>query len=535
MPQKKKYGGNLKSQRKNQVTQNPLHDQKIMKSIKNAFFTFLLLVSVVKNLTAQHQLIWEKLYGGSKMDLGGSVLQTSDGNWIFTGMSVSSDGDVPQNQGEADFWVFKTDTSGAIIWSKTFGGSNYEYTNGIAENPDGSFWLHGETYSTDGIFSGNKGGNDVFVLKISADGDLIFAKTYGGTGADDASTFAPTADGGLIFAASTWSASGSGDVIFNHGERDCWLVKIDAAGQIEWQKSIGGTDFELQSQISVCKIGGYWLVVTTRSSDGDFPQLDGYSDTWLMRLDDLGNILWKQRLGLPDELTGANNEEDADGNLVMMQFFSPNSLNQLVKISPDGSQIWQKNLVDIFPSNGWSSNFKLADDGGFYFFGSDSLGTNFLSRANSDAQIIWQKQIPSVQPLGILQVLPLPDESVLLTGQVLTDSFLVSLDNQENTHVWVAKLGGTVSTADVFDNAGFQVSPNPISDGQPLQIFVENDFFGKIKIELLGLDGRVLKFFEKEKTARRQLFEIENGFLGGSFFVCVTNEKNKFARLVIRN
>ena len=447
--------------------------------MKKTTFLLVFILFLAKTGTAQPQLLWEKLYGGSKMELGGSVLQTSDGNWIFTSMSASSDGDVPQNQGEADFWVFKTDTSGAIIWSKTFGGSDYEYTSGIAENPDGSFWLHGETYSKDGIFSGNKGGNDVFVLKISADGDLLFAKTFGGTGADDSANFAPTADGGLIFAASTWSASGSGDVVFNHGERDCWVVKLDAAGQIEWQKSIGGSDFELNMQISVCKIGGYWLSVTTRSSDGDFPQLDGFSDTWLMRLDGLGNILWKQRLGLPDELTGIEGIEDADGNLVMMQYFLPVSRKELVKIAPNGSQIWQKNMDDVFPPNGWYAAFELAGDGGFYFYGSDSLGTNFLSHANSDAQIIWQKQIPSVQPLGIFQVLPLPDESVLLAGVVYTDDYLVSLDNQEDTHFWVAKLGGTVSTADVFDNAGFQVSPNPISDGQPTKFFSKTTFSGR--------------------------------------------------------
>lgn len=506
-----------------------------MLSTKNTILRCLFLVALAKNLAAQPQLIWEKLYGGSKMDLGGSALQTSDGNWIFTGMSASSDGDVPQNEGEADSWVFKTDTSGAILWSKTFGGSDYEYAPGIAENPDGSFWLHGETYSKDGIFTGNKGKNDVFVLKISAIGDLIFAKTYGGTGADDSGTFASTADGGLIFAASTWSASGSGDVVFNHGERDCWLVKLDMTGQIEWQKSIGGSDFELQSQVRVCKNGGYWLSVTTRSNDGEFPQLDGYSDTWLMRLDDLGNILWKQRLGLPDELTGANSEEDADGNLVMMQFYSPNSRKELVKIAPDGSQIWQKNVDHAFPLKGSFLNFKLADDGGFYFFGLDSVGTNFLSRADVNTQTIWEKVFPPVQiqPLVLMQVLPLPDESVLLAGQVVTDSFFF-IDNEQNTHVWVAKLGGTVATADVFDNAGFQVSPNPISDGQLLQIFVENDFFGKIKIEVLGLNGQVLQVFEKEKTAQKQVFEIENLPFQNSFFVRVSDEKTSATRLVLK-
>jgi hypothetical protein len=511
--------------------------------MKKTTFLLVFILFLAKNGIAQPQLIWEKLYGGSKMDLGGSALQTSDGNWIFTGMTASSDGDVPQNQGEADFWVFKTDTSGTIIWSKTFGGSDYEYAPGIAENPDGSFWLHGETYSKDGIFTGNKGKIDVFVLKISADGDLIFAKTYGGTGTDDSGTFAPTPDGGLIFAASTWSASGSGDVVFNHGERDCWLVKLDAAGQIEWQKSIGGSEHELQSQVHICKNGGYWLWVRTESSDGDFPQLDGYSDTWLMRLDDLGNILWKQRLGLPDELTGANSEEDADGNLVMMQFYSPNSRKELVKIAPDGSQNWQKNVDQAFPPKGSFSNFKLADDGGFYFFGLDSVGTNFLSRADVNAQTIWKKVFPPVQiqPLVLMQVLPLPDESLLLTGQVVTDSFFF-IDNQQNTHLWMAKLGGTVSTADVFENVGFQVLPNPLPDGQPLQVFLENDFFGKIKIEVLGLDGRVLQVFEKEKTARKQVFEIgksvpnslRGGLPNGAFFIRVLDEKGASQKLVLR-
>ncbi len=92
----------------------------------------------------------------------------------------------------------------------------------------------------------------------------------------------------------------------------------------------------------------------------------------------------------------------------------------------------------------------------------------------------------------------------------------------------------SLTTGDILEKLAFQISPNPISENQPLQIFLENDFFGTVKIEILSLDGRVLQVLEKEKTAQNQVFEIENLPVQNSFFVRVSDGKTSAARLVVK-
>jgi hypothetical protein len=504
--------------------------------MKNILFQLIFSLFLFKNGIAQPSVIWEKSFGGSKMEWGGSVITTSDGHWLFSAWTASSDGDVPSCAGEFDTWVFKTDTLGNIIWSKTFGGMKQEEGGFLAENPDGSFWLVGETHSFDGIFAANKGMWDIYVLKLSASGDLILNKTFGGTGADDIQSFVPTADGGLVFAASSWSSSGSGDVIFNHGERDCWLVKLDKNAEIEWQKSIGGSKHEGQCQIRNSKNGGFWLTLESQSSNGDFPMLDGTRDTWLLRLDESGNILWKKRLGLPGEMSAHQSVEDADGNMVVMQQFYFGYPDQLEKFAPDGSLISSEEIDFVFPEDSYFKSFCTADDGGFYFFGVDALHTGFLTQTDADFQNIWQKSFPDSGVNIPWQVMPLTTNSLLVVGLASPDT-IISFDQNQNLQLWVAKLGGTSAADEATEKLGFQVFPNPVSDNQPLQILLENDFFGTVKFEILSLEGRVLETFFEEKTARQlNIGRILNpsDVSDSAFLMRVSVEKTSATRRVFR-
>lgn len=503
--------------------------------MKKATVLFILLILICNNLFAQPQTIWEKTFGGSKLEWGGSVITTSDGHWLFAAWSASPDGDVSGNTGVMDAWVFKTDTFGNLIWSKNFGGSGHEEGASIAENPDGTFWVVGETHSLDGIFASNKGLWDIYVLKLSASGDLLLSKTFGGTGADDIQNFAPTADGGLIFAASSWSNSGSGDVIFNHGERDCWLVKLNANAEMEWQKSIGGSKHD-SGIIYNSKNGGFWLAAESRSNDGDFPMLDGTQDHWLVRLDDAGNIVWKQRLGLPDEIRGFQVEEDTDGNLSVMQRYTPGDRIEMAKYAPDGTLLVKTNLSPIFSAGSYWHAFSHAGADGFYLYAVDSTNTGYLTRTDANFQIIWSKEFPVSGVIIPTQVMPLTDNSLLVAGQ-RSPHTVITLDTDQDVQIWVAKLGGTSSSFDFSENSGLRIFPNPLPAGQALQILLENDFFGTVKFEILGLDGRVLHTFFEEKTGRRlnvgRVLNPSN--VGGSaFYVRVSDGEKSAVRLVLR-
>src|SRR5690606_13160397 len=113
----------------------------------------------------------------------------------------------------------------------------------------------GGTSSNDGDVSGNYGSMDAWVVKLNADGDIQWQNAMGGGNADRAFSVQVTTDGGYVLAGHTFS--NDGDVSGNHGGSDCWVVKLNAAGEIEWQKALGGSNSDEASSIQTTLDGGY--------------------------------------------------------------------------------------------------------------------------------------------------------------------------------------------------------------------------------------------------------------------------------------
>ena len=160
-----------------------------------------------------------KTYGRTKYDYASSVQQTSDGGYIVAGYtgSFGAGGDI---------FLIKTDASGNVIWAKTYGGTGYEEAFSVQQTSDGVYIVAGYTYSF------GAGCRDIFLIKTDANGNVQWAKTYGGTDYDRASSVQQTSDGGYIVAGYTES--------FGVGGSDVFLVKTDANGNIQWAKTYGG-------------------------------------------------------------------------------------------------------------------------------------------------------------------------------------------------------------------------------------------------------------------------------------------------------
>ena len=120
------------------------------------------------------QNTWVKTFGGSQYDSGFSVTSTTDGGYVLTGGTGSNDGDFNgMNKGESDIFVIKLNSSGDIVWKKTYGGSDWEEGSSITSTTDGGYVLTGGTSSNNGDFSGMyKGGRDIFVMKLDKNGNL---------------------------------------------------------------------------------------------------------------------------------------------------------------------------------------------------------------------------------------------------------------------------------------------------------------------------------------------------------------------------
>lgn len=168
---------------------------------------------------------WQKYYGGTSVDVAASIEQTTDGGYVVGGTTNSSNTDVTQNNGTDDYWVLKLNSLGNLEWQKALGGSTFDEGKSVQQTADGGFVICGKANSNNGLVTGNHGAADFWVVKLDSAGSLTWQKSLGGSGTDWGQSIRQTIDGGYIVAGSTGSFY-NGDVTINYGDRDFWVVKL---------------------------------------------------------------------------------------------------------------------------------------------------------------------------------------------------------------------------------------------------------------------------------------------------------------------
>lgn len=249
----------------------------------------------VIKLSAAGSLEWQKALGGSLQELGESIRQTADGGYIVAINAFSTDGDITYNHGDLDAWIVKLSASGMIEWQNTYGGSQQDTAYSIQQTSDGGYIMVGDTFSTDGDVTQNRGSGDVWVVKLSEMGALEWQKTYGGTLGDWGRSIIQTTEGGYLVGAG--SRSTDIDITNHHGSDDIWLFKLSSSGILEWQKSFGGSNYESIQSVQLTANGSYIIAGDTYSNDGDITENKGTSDTWLFKVSSAGALVWQKTLG----------------------------------------------------------------------------------------------------------------------------------------------------------------------------------------------------------------------------------------------
>lgn len=177
-------------------------------------------------------LEWERSYGGWDWEWGNSVAATRDGGCVLGGYTYTfsdfGDGDVTANHGEFDYWVLKVDGEGEIEWERSLGGAHYELGYGLVQTRDGGYAMVGGSPSTDGQVTGNHGDWDAWVVRLGPAGALLWEKSLGGSRYDAGYALGETPDGGLLILGETFSDDG--DVRGQRGEEDLWVVKLAGSG-----------------------------------------------------------------------------------------------------------------------------------------------------------------------------------------------------------------------------------------------------------------------------------------------------------------
>ena len=356
------------------------------------------------------QMQWGNRIGGlGAADINhGAVM--ADGNYVFTGNMYDAGQEVPDWEGDHELWIVKVSPTGSIIWERSYGvDDNEDQGLHVAARPDGGCFV-----------SGYRGQNnwDVWVIALNSEGDEVWARTYGGGGPDFGNSIVATADGGALLAG--WTGSTDGDVSMPlHGTYDGWLVKLDADGDIEWDRTYGCPSVNHFLDLLSLSNGDYLVLGASNSSGGDTPDNHGSWDVWLMRVDASGTILWSHSYGGSDPdspwsmmpyqgnylIAASANSSDGDVSVsynVLTNGVPYGEDGWLLLVSPNGDLLWEKSLGG---SNADGLYALAPADDGFVVTGTSMSADHFVP-GNVAYQDIWTMRFnsKSTQLGGILYV-----------------------------------------------------------------------------------------------------------------------------------
>lgn len=452
---------------------------------------------------ANGNIEWQRTIGGEYPDDLQQVVVTSDGGYLLGGFSYSnaSEHKSENSQGYTDMWIVKLDADGNILWDNTIGGICEDQPMSMQETQDQGFILGGYSCSSvsGDIVENVLGFYDAWVVKVNSTGNIEWQRMLGGTGSDVLLCVKQTLDGGYILGINSESGISGEKTEANIGATDMWIVKLDPDGEIEWQNTMGGNIDDVPVDILPLQGGGYWVAGYSDSdASGDKSEPNwGYTDIWLIKLDDLGGIVWENTIGgigydWPCNILQLNN-----GSFVIgAESGSPVSLD---KTEP---------LMGIF-----------GEDVDYWVMGLDP-----------ESNILWQKVLGGTNLENLEKIRLTPEGDYLLAGRSYSGvSGNKTEDSRGLADFWVVKLGEMpLSDDDIIEKDNILLSPNPVQDILHISIGEYNSPARLIISDLLGHEVISKDFGSNEPV------EVDTSTLpGGTYCVNIqVVEKNYLTKFI---
>jgi len=509
---------------------------------------------------------WQGCFGGTMKDYAMDIVAIGN-NYLIAGGSVSNDGDISYNHGEGDGWLIKLDGDGNLIWEKTYGGSSGEYWMRIIPDLNDNYYLLGSSYSSDGDISNDPypESTDFWIVKIDSIGTILWDRILGGGILDQMWTGTLTDDGGIV--AYGWSGSTDGDVSINYGAYDMWMVKLNSAGEKEWDFTIGTDWFDYGQAIIQTSDGGFLCGGSSVIGEGGNLTCDPFNynaEAILVKLDKDRNIEWQQCYGGSDHdgITALLEIEDgyifagyggsADGDLTGSGWHGENDI-WVVRIDSWGNIVWQKCFGGS--ADEWIDQLFQSANGDFIVTGvttskdGDVIGNHSVSEYDND---IWMIKISSEGELLSQQciggggdermdfgVVKKSDYDFVIAGQ--TD-YGPSFDVQCTPHsfyppgdFWVFAIKDTLTSIQIKPTVGGEVKvyPNPAWD------YVCFDAGGIIFDEMMGIQifnnlGILVKDLVLYKSKGKLIWDTRN-FTPGMYFYSITINNFYKTGIIIKN
>ncbi|MCK4701574.1 MAG: hypothetical protein KAT38_14615, partial [Bacteroidales bacterium] len=361
--------------------------------------------------------LWTKIYGGTDFDMGNSVQQTTDGGYIIAGRTISF------GAGNEDVYLIKTNSLGDTLWTKTYGGIDSDVGNSVQQTTDGGYIIAGMTNSF-----GAGGGGDTWLIKTNVQGDTLWTKTYGGIDYDEGWSVQQTTDGGYIISGNTAS--------FGAGLNDVWLIKTNSLGDTLWTKTYGGLNYDEGYSVQQTTDDGYIIAGSTLSFGA------GFSDVWLIKTNSLGDTLWTKTYGGTGYDVGFSVQQTTNGGYIITGYKRSYGAGDddvwLIKTESNGDIHWTR--VYGGEGNDVAYSVKQTSDGGFILAGyTDSFGPSMISsfyvvRTDATGDTIWTHSYGRGMLDKAMSVDITSDGAYAVAGY--------SIDNSWNFDCWLLKVSG---------------------------------------------------------------------------------------------
>ncbi|MEP7234911.1 MAG: T9SS type A sorting domain-containing protein [Ignavibacteriota bacterium] len=267
--------------------------------MKRAFLIFFILIFTTFGVTpfaySQPGISWQRSLGGQDAV---AIREIPSGGYITAGNYWGGYPPDPKscNNGDSSAaWAAKLDGNGKTIWQRCYSGNGQNLVHSIIPTKDQGFIFCGGTSANVGEGSVYHGMLDAWVMKLDSEGNIEWQKTYGGADYDVATSIIQTFDGNYAFGG--WTRSNDGDVSGNHGADDEWVVKIGTTGKIDWQKCLGGSSYDRGSYLIESADSGIIVTGSATSNDGNVGGNHGQQEMWIVKLRRDTTIAWQTCAG----------------------------------------------------------------------------------------------------------------------------------------------------------------------------------------------------------------------------------------------
>jgi hypothetical protein len=457
-------------------------------------------------------ITFEKGHGGSGTDSGRSIEFTSDGGYITAGHTTTN------SVGFADLFVVRTDAYGDTLWTKKYGGNGVEAGFTIQKVSDGNYIIAG--YST----SYSNGTEDALLMKIDEAGSVIWQKTYGGTYHDRIEAAYQTADGGIIMVGNSNSAPST--------SVDVYLIKADAQGNEVWSKRFGGSAYDSGNMVQPTSDGGYIIIGQTMSFGS------GAGDYWMIKTDASGNMQWDKTFGGPNIDEGKNIRQTADGGYIITgdtdSYGMGNSDIYLIKTDGSGNVQWSKTFGGT--AKDVSKMVEPTPDGGYIIAGiTRSFGLvnpdAWIIKTNASGDSTWTRMYGSWDHEHLYAIRPTPDGGYIGVGH--SDSYA----EEDYEQVYMLKLDGNGNTTVGIEDEPFAVNimnvyPNPTNG--PFEVEIDLNGAPSAEIRLINASGQTVmqERIENNNGTFHKKLDLA-GFSKGIYLLGVTVNDQRSTRKIM--